>query len=134
MAPKVRRFALALTVIVTGATGITSVASGASVGDVTPLAAPSTQLVGSGSSVVFSPRRLELQVFTAESCSDQPSPHQFNVVNETTMSQVVTDDGAKLIKLAAGKKASACLFTEPGTYTLGLRSDPKASLTLIVGG
>jgi hypothetical protein len=134
MAPQVRRFALALAVIVTGATGLTSVPSGASVRDVTPLAAPLTRLVGSGSSVVFSPKRLDPQLFPADSCSVQPPPHQFNVVNETSVNQVVTEVGTKPIKLAAGKKVGLCLFTQPGTYTLGLKSDPKASLTLVVGG
>lgn len=131
---QIRRLVLALAVVVTGATGLTSVASGASVRNSATRAVPLAKLVGIGSSAAFNPKRLDLQVFTAVSCGDKPVPHQFNLLNGTSVNQVVVEGATKIVKLAPGQEVAECSFTNPGTYTLGVKSNPHAKLTLVVGG
>lgn len=84
--------------------------------------------------MVFSPKRLEIPNVSTDDCGGQPPPRQFKLSNGTSTDQVVEEGGTKVIKLVPGQKVGMCSFTSPGTYTLGLKSSPGATLTLIVEG
>ncbi len=128
------KLVLALGVMIPAATLTTAAASVASTTDTGQHTVPLTQLVDRASGVVFSPKRLDPQAVSSDSCQQQPAPRQFELVNRTSTNQVVEYDGSEVVKLAPGQRASECLFTDPGTYMLGLKSSSRAMLTLVVGG
>jgi hypothetical protein len=125
------KLGLVCAVIVLAVTGITVGPEAGAIPNVAQRVVPGVQLLGSGSSVVFSPKTLVVEQLSDGTCGDA---FQFNVVNETRRSQVVKDGGTEVAKVMAEQKTDVCFLKSPGTYTLGLKSSPGAKLTLVVGG
>jgi hypothetical protein len=53
--------------------------------------------------------------------------------NETKVTQTVTSQGKPFLVIPAGHSAQK-IFKQKGSYVFGLASNPKARLTVVVGG
>jgi hypothetical protein len=90
---------------------------------------PTTNLVGSGSTVVFSPHKLTGLTAVSDGCSS--TDYTFSIANTTSKKQEVTLDGTDFGKFPAHKALAVCLTTEE-TAKFGLISSPAAKLKVVV--
>ena len=91
---------------------------------------PNTNLIGSGSTVVYSPRKFTgLTAVSDADCSS--SDYSFSITNEAAKTQKVTSGGTVVVKIPAGDAFAICVFND-GSYKLGLKSSPAAKLKLSV--
>jgi hypothetical protein len=136
---KIRHLAIASAVVVTpllGLSGLSAASAGAASAQIgaahaIPLVTgPNTNLVGSGTTVVYSPKKLVgLTAVSSADCST--SDYSFSVSNTTAKTQKVTSGGALVVKIPAGEAFAICVFSD-GAYKLGLASSPAAKLKITV--
>jgi hypothetical protein len=133
---KIRHLAIASAVVVTPLLGLSAGSASAASPEIgavnaTPfITGPNTNLVGSGTTVVYSPHKLlGLTAVSSTDCST--SDYSFSVSNTTARTQKVTSGGALVVKIPAGEAFAICVFND-GTYKLGLASSPLAKLKIEV--
>jgi hypothetical protein len=137
MLVKFRRFAIASALVVPAALGLTVVSSSAATPHFKVLhvtsfgTGPNTNLVGSGSTVVYSPKKLTgLSAVSEADCAT--TDYSFSIDNETSKSQTLTSGGVSTgIKIPKDTEDAICVFDD-GNYKLGLKSSPAAKLKLSV--
>jgi hypothetical protein len=134
---KFRHLAIASAVVVTPLLGLSAGAASAAspqvigaVHAVPLVTGPNTNLVGSGSTVVYSPKKLlGLTAVSDANCST--SDYSFSISNTTAKTQKVTSGGSVVVKIPAGEEFAICVFSD-GAYKLGLSSSPAAKLKITV--
>ncbi len=133
---KIRHLAIASAVVITPLLGLSAVSAGAASPQIAAVHArplvtgPNTNLVGSGSTVVYSPKKLVgLTAVSSADCST--SDYSFSVSNTTAKTQKVTSGGSVVVKIPAGEAFAICVFND-GAYKLGLSSSPAAKLKITV--
>jgi hypothetical protein len=139
MLVRFRRFAIASALVVPAAAGLSVVSAGAAAPPQikavavhsTPLVTgPNTNLTGSGTTVVFSPKKLTglTAVSDADCASDD---YSFSISNTTAKKQTLTEGGVSTgFKVPAHAETDFCVFND-GTLKLGLKSSPAAKLKLV---
>lgn len=133
---KIRHLGIAAAVVVTPLLGLSAVSAAAAspkiaVAHAIPfVTGPNTNLAGSGTTVVYSPKKLlGLTAVSEANCSN--SDYSFSVSNTTSKSQKVTYSGSLVVKIPSGEAVAICVFND-GTYKLGLASSPNAKLKITV--
>jgi hypothetical protein len=133
---KIRHLAIASAVAVTPLLGLSAVSASAaspqigSAHAIPLVTGPNTNLVGSGTTVVYSPKKLlGLTAVSQANCST--SDYSFSISNTTAKTQKVTSGGSVLVKIPAGEAFAICVFND-GAYKLGLSSSPLAKLKITV--
>jgi hypothetical protein len=135
----VRRFAIASALVLPAVVGMTVVSASAApsphfkvvaIHTATAGTGPNTNLNGSGKTVVFSPKKLKgLAAVSSTDCST--SDYSFSVSNNTSKAQTLTYEGSSIVKIPKATAEAICV-TADGSYTLGLKSSPAATLKLTV--
>jgi hypothetical protein len=139
MLVKFRRLAIASALVVPTVVGLSVVSASAAssahfkavtVHGESVASQPNTNLVGSGTTVMFSPKKLiGLTSVSSADCSD--TDYSFSMTNETARTQTLTEGGASThIKIPAATVVPICVFGD-GTLKLGLKSSPAAKLRLV---
>jgi hypothetical protein len=131
----IRRIGTASAVGVTALLGFSTVSAGAGtalhLGTIHAIAfgaRPTSDLVGNGSTVRYSPDKLtHLSAVPAADCSS--SDFSFTIDNKTSTAQTITDiGGGDVGTIPAGDSHWVCLVDSGTTFKLGLRSSPAAEL------
>jgi hypothetical protein len=133
---KIKRFAIASAIVVPAVAGLSMATASAApavhfASHAAPLVVgPNTNLVGSGTTVTYSPHKLTgLTAVSSADCST--SDYSFSISNTTTKAQTVTYMGSTVVKIPAGEGEAICV-TGDGNFKLGLKSSPAAKLKLKV--
>ncbi len=133
---KFRHLAIASAVVATPLLGLSAASASAASPQITAVRAaplvigPNTNLVGSGTTVTYSPHKLlGLTAVSVANCST--SDYSFSVTNTTAKTQKVTYQGTLVAKIPAGEGSAICA-TGDGNFKLGLSSSPAAKLKVTV--
>lgn len=133
---KIRRFAIASAIVVPAVVGLSVATSSAAPAAhfafhviAAPLqTGPNSNLNGSGSTVVYSPHKLDnLTAVSSANCA--VTDYTFSVTNNTTKTQKMTYQGTYIpgFKIPPGEQLDICVFND-GNYKFGLVSSPAAKL------
>ena len=133
---KFRNLAIASAVVATPLLGLSAASASAASPQITAVRAaplvigPNTNLVGSGTTVTYSPHKL-LGLTAVSDANCTTSDYSFSISNTTAKTQKVTYQGAIVVKIPSEEAFDICVFND-GNYKFGLTSSPAAKLKTTV--